>query len=103
MDIKKIIRKNLVEHHDLIRYDSSIELLKKATDSLSDTIRYLETLTQQIEQKECNETLIRVLDIIRNPMGNSFEGGFDDKDGINILSLLEMISTIISRENYPRQ
>jgi hypothetical protein len=103
MNIKKIIRKNLLENHDLIRYDSSVELLKKATDSLTDTVRYLETLSQQIEQKECNETLIRVLDIIRNPMGNSFEGCFDDKSSINILTLLEMISSIISRENYPRQ
>lgn len=103
MDIKKIIRKNLVEHHDLIRHDSSVELLKKATDSLADTVRYLETLSQQVDQKECNETLIRVLDIIRNPMGNVSEGGFDHKNDTNLLTLLEMISSIISRENYPRQ
>jgi hypothetical protein len=103
MDIKKIIRKNLIEHHDLIRHDSSVELLKKATDSLADAVRYLETLSQQVDQKECNETLIRVLDIIRHPMGSVSNDGFNHKDQSNILALLEMISTIISRENYPRQ
>ena len=43
MDIKKIIRKNLLENHDLIRHDSSVELLTKAVDSLVDAVRYLET------------------------------------------------------------
>jgi hypothetical protein len=36
-------------------------------------------------------------------MGSVSDGGFNHKNDGNILALLEMISSIISRENYPRQ
>jgi hypothetical protein len=49
MELNRIIRKNLKEHHDLVRHDSSIDLLSRATDSLADTVRYLELLTQEVE------------------------------------------------------
>jgi hypothetical protein len=103
MDIKKIIRKNLKENHDLIRTDESLELLTKATNSLTDSVRYLEALTQRIDNNHCNEALIKVLDFLRHPMGNlSSEGGFDEKKQPNVLSVLEMISSIIGREKEDR-
>lgn len=103
MNIKKIIRKNLVETHDLIRHDDSAELLTKATNSLADAVRYLECLTQKIENKHCNNVLIKILDMLRHPMGNVSGDNFDEKDKINILSTLEMLSSIISREKLEKE
>lgn len=98
MNIKNIIRKNLIENHDLIRHDDSTELLTKATDSLADAIRYLECLSQKIENKHCMDVLVRLLDILRHPMGSVSDGNFDHKDESNILAMLEVISSIIARE-----
>ena len=103
MSIKKIIRKNLKENHDLIRTDESLELLDKATNSLIDSVRYLEALTQRIDNKDCNQAIIRVLDVLRHPAGNvSSEGGFDEKTKTNILAVLEMLSSIIGLELYEK-
>jgi len=102
MELNRIIRKNLHEYHDIIRHDSSIELLSRATDSLADTVRYLELLTQEVDHKDCNDVVIKVLDILRHPMGNVSDGsgGFTHKNHSNVLAMLEMISTIIGREKY---
>ena len=98
MNIKKIIKKNLNESHDLIRHDDSIELLLKATNSLADATRYLECLTQKLENKDCNDAVVRILHILKHPMGGVSDGNFDEKEQSNILSMLEMISSIIGRE-----
>lgn len=103
MRIKTIIRKNLLENHDLIRHDDSSELLGKATNSLTDAVRYLECLTQKIENKHCTEALIKVLDMLRHPMGNVSSDNFDEKNKINILSMLEMLSSIISLEKLEKE
>ncbi len=99
MELKEIIRKNLNENHDLINNTDSIELLTNASNSLADCIRYLECLVQKVENKECTEVLIKVLDMLRHPMGNSTSyAGFNSKDQSNVLSILEVVSGIISRE-----
>ena len=100
--MKSIIRKNLNEYHDLIRHDTSIDLLSKATDSLTDSVRYLELLEQELEHKECSDTLVKILGILRHPMGNVSNDGWDHKDHSNILAMLEMISSIVGREKYDR-
>jgi hypothetical protein len=104
MDIKKIIHKNLKENHDIIRKDESLDLLIKATDSLVDCVRYLESLTQITDNQHCNEAIIKILDFLRHPMGNlSSEGGFDEKKQTNLLSMLEMISSVIGREKESKK
>lgn len=103
MRLKTIIRKKLNEHHDLIRYDDSAELLIKATDSLADAVRYLECLTQKLENKDCTDVLIRVLDMIRHPMGSVSDGNFDEKNQSNIISMLEMISSIVNLEKMDKE
>lgn len=100
--MKSIIRKNLNEYHDLIRHDTAIDILTKATDSLVDSVRYLELLEQELEHKECTDVLIKILDLLRHPMGNASTDGWDHKDHSNILAMLEIISTIIGREKYDR-
>jgi hypothetical protein len=97
MAIKNIIKKKLNEHHDIIRHDSSIELLRNATESLADAVRYLECLTQELDHKECNDVIVKVLDMIRHPMGSVSDGNFDEKNQSNIISMLEMISSIVGR------
>lgn len=99
MELKKIIRKKLNENHDLINNTDSIELLTSASNSLADCVRYLECLVQKIENKECTEVLIKVLDMLRHPMGNSTSySGFNSTDESNVLSILEIVSGIISKE-----
>lgn len=100
--MKSIIRKNLNEYHDLIRHDTAIDILTKATDSLADTIRYLELLEQELEHRECSDALVQILGILRHPMGNASKDGWDHTTHTNILALLEMISSIIGREKYDR-
>ena len=104
MGLKQIIRKNLRENHDLMKHSSSIDLLTNATNSLADSVRYLETLVQKVDNKECSDVLIKILDILRHPMGNSASySGFNSKDQVNILSLLEIVSGIISREKMEKR
>lgn len=103
MNIKNIIRKNLIENHDLIRHDDCSDLLVKATDSLADAARYLETLSQKIDDKHCIDALTRILDILKHPMGSVSDGNFDEKGHTNILSMLEMLSSIINLDRMEKE
>lgn len=87
--IKYRVRKKLLEYHDLNKKHSSLKNLKSAVQSLADSIRYIESACEEIEDKHLIDYLIKLKNVIMTDSG--LGTGFDEKEVPDVISKLQIV------------
>lgn len=87
--IKNVIKKNLLEYHDLTKKHSSLKNLMSSVQSLADAVRYIESACEEIDNQHLVDHL---MDIKNNIMTDSGLGtGFDENQDPDVISKLQKV------------
>jgi hypothetical protein len=87
--IKNKIRKNLLEYHDIHRKKSSLHNLKSCVQSLADSVRYIESACEEIDNPKIVDELVKIKNIIMTDSG--LGTGFDESVEPDTISKIQNI------------
>lgn len=87
--IKNRVRKKLLEYHDLTKKHSSLKNLMSAVQSLADTVRYIESACEEIDDPHLVKYLIKIKNSIMTDSG--LGTGFNEDQDPDIISKLQKI------------
>ena len=87
--IKNTIKKNLLEYHNLTRKQSSLRNLMSAVQSLADSIRYIESACEEIDDPNLVSYLVKIKNEIMTDSG--LGTGFDENQDPDTISKLQKV------------
>ena len=106
--IKNSIRKNLLEYHNFTRKHSALNNLMSAVQSMADTIRYIESACEEIDDPHLVDYLVNIKNMIMTDSG--LGTGFDETQDPDVISKLQKVVNDLNKrlhqikreENLPR-
>lgn len=87
--IKNTIRKNLLEYHNLTKKHSSLKNLMSAVQSMADTVRYIESACEEIDDQHLVDYLTNIKNSIMTDSG--LGTGFDEDQDPDLISKLQKV------------
>ena len=87
--IKNVIKKNLLEYHNLTKKHSSLKNLMSSVQALGDAVRYIESACEEIDDQNLVDHLMKIKNMIMTDSG--LGGGFDEDQDPDVISRIQKI------------
>lgn len=99
--IKNSVRKKLLEYHELYRKHSSVKNLMSSVQSLADTVRYIESACEEIDDPHLVDYLMGIKKYIMTDSG--LGTGFDEDHEPDLISKLQKVVVDLNDRLYQEQ